>query len=128
MDAHRRFLEAHHRADFPRRAITIVGQHENGPLPAVETIDCGSQPRAPLASEESRLRIEGDGPAERRPGIFDGEAALTRNKPPAAPQPRFPPIETAVNEDAGEPDLERPCLAIRLDVSEDLDERILHRF
>jgi hypothetical protein len=35
-------------------------------------------------------------------------------------------IETAVDENPGEPDLKRPGLAVRFDAAEDLDERILN--
>ena len=55
-------------------------------------------------------------------------ATVSRDEPAGATQPGFPPIEAAVDENAGEPDLEGPRLAIRLDVAEDLDERVLHRF
>ena len=60
--------------------------------------------------------------------IFDDGGGVGRHEPAGTPQPRFPPIEAAVDENAGEPDFERPRLAIRVDVTEHLDERVLHHF
>ena len=54
----------------------------------------------------------------RRPARTSGRAGA----------PRLPAIEAAVDENPREPDLERPRLAIRADVAEDLDERVLDRF
>jgi len=49
-----------------------------------------------------------------------------RERPSQAAGPRFPHIQAPVHQDAREPDLEGQVLAIRGDVGEHLDERVLH--
>jgi hypothetical protein len=51
---------------------------------------------------------------------------VNRHDPAVATDARLASIEAAVDEDAGEPDFERPGIAIRGDVSERLDECILN--
>jgi hypothetical protein len=50
------------------------------------------------------------------------------HEPSIAAMARLTPIEAAVDEDSREPDLERPLFAIRSDVTEYLDEGVLHGF
>ena len=55
-----------------------------------------------------------------------GPRLVGRSEPALAARARLAAIETAVDENAREPDLERPGLAVRADVAEDLDEGVLH--
>ena len=105
-----------------------MAQHEDGPLPAVEPIDRRGEPGAPLARQQPRLGIGGGVPlnagrASSTP-VASSAGANQRSRRAA----RLAAIEAAVDENAREPDLERPGLAVRADVAEDLDERVLHRF
>ena len=65
---------------------------------------------------------------EGRPRVFDVRRRVDGREPALAPDGRLAPIETSVDEDAGEPDLEGPGFAIRADVAEDLDEGVLDGF
>src|SRR5207244_5985928 len=101
-------------------------EHEDRPLPAIEPIDGRRDACAALAREEPMLGIG--------PGIRSRGARLVRARdfgaghPAVAPHLRLPSIEAAVDENACEPDLERPRFAIRADVTEDFDEGVLDRF
>ena len=57
MDPHRRFVQPRHRADFPGRAVSVVTQHEDRSLPAVEAFDRGGNARPTLAREQSVPRV-----------------------------------------------------------------------
>src|SRR5439155_26277961 len=55
-------------------------------------------------------------------------AGLSRRSEPAfSTRPRLATIETAIDDNPREPNLERPSLTIRIDVGEHLDEGVLHR-
>src|SRR5262245_6250315 len=58
---------------------------------------------------------------------FIGARHVVRNEPPIAAGPRLPPIQTAVDENPREPDLEPPALPIRGNVRKDAEERVLNR-
>ena len=49
-------------------------------------------------------------------------------EPPIVAGTSLAPIEAAVDENPGEPDLKRPRLPVRPDVREHFDKRILHGF
>ena len=118
-----------HRADFARRAVAVVAQHEDGPLPAVEPIDGRRQPRRAARARAAALRDRASAapPNAGRASSTPVASSAGANQPLAA-RARLAAIEAAVDENAREPDLERPRLAIRADVAEDLDERVLHGF
>src|SRR5258708_22252195 len=90
---------------------------------AVQRVDRGCDPRAPLASQKAMLGI-GSGPG-RRDARFVRARDLALDEPPIAPAARLAAIEASVDENAREPDLERPGFAIGRDVREDLDKRVL---
>ena len=125
VDADRRFVESRHRADFPRRAVAVVAEHEDGALAAVEPIDRRGKARTPLAREQPRFGSRSGGPARRDDALRRGRRRRRRREPALAPGPRLPPVQAAVDENPREPDLERPRLAIRGDVAEHLDEGVL---
>jgi hypothetical protein len=50
---------------------------------------------------------------------------VRRHEPALTPCARFPAVEASVDENARKPDLERPSLAVRRDVRENLDEGVL---
>jgi hypothetical protein len=99
-----------------------VAQHEDGPLTAVQPIDGRGDRRAAFAREQPVLGVGG------RPGGGDGlvrAGDFGADEPAIAAAPRLAPIQAAVDENAGEPDLARPRLAVGGDVREHLDERVL---
>ena len=100
-----------------------MGQHEYNPLPTVEAADGRRQPLLPLAASR-RLRSSAAVPT-----LNAGREPAIEPKPADARMQAAPPVvETAVDENTGEPHLERPCLAIRSDMAEGLEKRVLHHF
>ena len=95
--------------------------------PSSRSIAAG-EPRPPLAREQPRFGIERGRAAERRPRLVGAAGLVGRREPALAARARLAAIEAAVDENAREPDLERPRLAVRADVAEDLDERVLDGF
>src|SRR4051812_44969477 len=128
MDADGRFVQPGHRADFARRIVAVVTEHEHGALTAVETIDRGSQPGPALAGEQARFRIRIGSAAKGGQRFLEAVTFLGRHEPPITPGTRLATVETAVDENPREPDFERPGLPIRANVTEHLDERVLDRF
>src|SRR5439155_16952774 len=100
-------------------AVAVVAQHENGALPAVEAIDCSGHLRAALAREEPLLGIRRVGRGCGARFVRTGD--ISSREPAIAAAARFLTIETAVDENSREPDLERPRLAIGADVREHAD-------
>src|SRR6185295_3705455 len=110
-----------------RRAVAVVTQREDGSLPAVEAIDRRRQLRTPLAGQHRAFRVA-LAAAQAGDPRFIGARDVARDEPAIAACARLAPIQTAVDENPREPDLERPGLAIRRDMGKDLDERVLDRF
>src|SRR5882672_12369184 len=110
------FVETDHRADFARRAIAVVAEHEHGALAAFETFDGGGHARAPLAGQQTRFRIglrgRRVGGRRERAAIAEvaagGRGVVGLDDPAIAPDARLAAIEAAVDENAREPDLEGP--------------------
>ena len=111
VDADGRFLQAGHGADLARRAVAVMAEHEDRPLPAVEPIDRRRDACAALAREQAVLRVVA-GPASRRAGLVRARDLGARPSTVAA-RSRLPSIQAAVDENPCEPDLERPRFAIR---------------
>jgi hypothetical protein len=134
MDPDGRFVEADHRAHFTWRAIAVVTQHEDGTLPAFEPIDGGGHPRAAFAGEQPGFGVRlsssvGGMGCERDATVETGSRRVVRRHDPSvAAHARLPAIEAAIDENAGEPDFERPRFAVRTDVAEHLDEGVLDGF
>jgi hypothetical protein len=105
-----------------------VTQREYRTLPAVEAPDGCGQPCAPLAGEQPPLGVGVACLARRESRLVHAGGFAGRRKPAIAPCPRLAAIEATVDEDSRELDLERPRVAIRVDVGEHLDERILDGF
>src|SRR5205823_13132259 len=111
---------------FPRGAIAVVTEHEDQALSAVEPIDRRRHARAAFAREQALLGIVRC--ARGRNARFVGARNLGADGPATAARPRLAAIEASVDENPREPDLERPRFAVRTDVREYLDERVLHHF
>ena len=78
-------------------------------------------------ARRSRASRRCSGFASAPPVTFASSAldSLARHEPAGAARPRLAPIQAAVDENAREPDLERPDLTIIGNVREHLDERVL---
>src|SRR5262249_10607281 len=127
MNADRGLVETRHRADLARRAISVVTEHEDGTLPAIEPIDRGRETGAALAGEELRFRIQLRNAAKRY-ARFIALCVVGGCEPALATSARFTPVQAPIDEDARKPDFERPGIAIRADVTEGFDEGILDGF
>ena len=83
---------------------------------------------AAMVARRSRARSRCSGSAA---GALAADAGLVRarnlgaHEPAVAPAAGLAPVQAPIDEDAREPDLERPRLAVRSDMGEDLDERVL---
>ena len=127
MNADRGLVETRHRADLPRRTISVVTEHEDGALATIEPIDRGRETSAPLASEELGFRIQLRDAAKRY-ARFIALRVVGGREPALASGTRFSPVEAPIDEDAGKPDFERPGISIRTDVTEGFDEGVLDGF
>src|SRR5262245_6832058 len=126
MDANRRLLQTGHGANLARRAIAVMRKHEHGPLPAIQAIDRRRDARAALARKQAMFRVvTGTGCRDTR---LVCAREFSARHPTVASQLRFPAVQAAVDENPCEPDFEWPRLAIRGNVTEDLDEGILDGF
>src|SRR5262249_34849559 len=132
VDPDSRLVKADHRADFARRAVAVVTQHEHGALPSFETVDGGGHARPPLTREEARFRVTRAGAhrSGRKDRAIVGQrrgagGVVGGHEPAVATDPRLTSIEAAVDENSCKPDFKRPRLTIRTDMTEDLDERVL---
>src|SRR5262245_30248928 len=121
MNADCGLVETRHRADLPRRAISVVTKHEDGTLATIEPIDRGRETGAPLAGEELGFWVQLGDAAERN-ARFVTLRVVGRCKPALATGARFTPVEAPIDEDAGKPDFEGPRIAIRADVTKGFDE------
>src|SRR5262249_48585736 len=106
MHANGRLVETGHRADFLRRAVAVLAQHEARPLAAVQAIDGGRDARAAFTAEELAFGIGGAGC--RGDLRFVPRREIAVHEPAIAPAARLASIQAAVDEDAREPDVERP--------------------
>src|SRR4051794_9372873 len=123
MYAHGGLVEAGHGADLARGAVAVMTEHEHGALAAVEAIDGGGEPLAPLAREQAGFRIRRHDTAKgQRCRGLASHRLVGRREPAFAAGSRLSPIQAAVDENSCEPDLERPGLAVGPNMSEDLDE------
>src|SRR5262249_51483895 len=123
MNADRGFVQAGDRADFLRRAVAVLAQHEHRPLTSIEPIDGCRDAGATLTGQKLVLRI--DWWLRCGQSRFGRARYFTVHEPPIAAGAGLAPIQTPIDENSCEPDLERPRLAIGPDVREHLDERIL---
>src|SRR6476646_164004 len=57
MHANRRLVEADHRADFARRAVPVMAEHEHGALASFEAVDGGGHAGAAFPRQETRCRV-----------------------------------------------------------------------
>src|SRR5205809_7282578 len=114
MDADRRFLESGHDTDLARGAVAVVTEHEHGALPPVELIHGCRDGRAALSRQQGAFGIRPGSPAHSG-GPLAGRRRVRRHEPSIPTSSRFAAIQTAVDENAREPDLEWPCFAVRAD-------------
>src|SRR5262245_49497894 len=124
VDTHRRFVQPRHRADFLRRAVAVLAQHKNRPLPSVETIDGRGHARASFARQKRAFGIARNG-CGCRDARFVGRRDIALDEPAVAPCARLATVQAAIDENPRKPDLERPGLAICADMAKYLDERVL---
>src|SRR5438105_1786115 len=110
MHADGRFVQPRHGADLAGRIVAVVTEHEHGALAAIEAIDRRGQPGPPLAGEQPRLGIGIGTAAERGPRFLEAAPLVGRHEPTVTAGTRLATIEATVDENSGEPDLERPGL------------------
>src|SRR5215204_2184056 len=125
MHPHGGFTQAKRLTDFTRRVLGDVAQREDEPLAIRELLDRRRDLSRPLARHQT---IFGAGL------LCDGlrrsqRIGLRRHwqRPPQAAGARLAKIETAVHEDAREPDLEGVFLAIAGDVYKHFEKGVLNR-
>src|SRR5262245_4952074 len=107
MDTDRGFVQARHRADLSRRAVTVMAQGEDRSLTPVQPIDRRRELRAALTREQRALGIARAAAPARCPR-FIGARDVVGDEPAIPPRACLPAIEAAVDENPREPDLERP--------------------